>query len=152
MKTLFQKSLVTTGLVTAALALAGNAMAANVHANTRATAAHAAYADCAAIASYPVHFPTAASAFRSGAWNDGAARSSYYPFGFGQNLAVGPGMDVRQLIRAVLGNLPPPYAGIVRNAMRASGSHRYSGSSGSPGVYDSGPSSGPSMDPTPSSA
>jgi len=134
MKSLFQKSLVTTGLVAAMLALAGNAMAANVYAKTRATAAQTTYVDV-------------------------AARSPYsYPYRSGKNFAAGPGIDVGRLIAATLGGLPPQYAGIVQNAIRASASHRsvrasashrYSGSSASSGSYDPGPSSSPSPDPSP---
>jgi hypothetical protein len=135
MKSLFQTSLVATGLVTASLALAGNAMAANVHAKTRATAAQTAYVDVAAVPPYQNYSSTAAPASRSSTRHDVAARSPYsYQYRSGQNFAAEPGIDVGQMIGAMLGMVPPQYAGIVQSAMRQAASHRSSGTSS--GTYD----------------
>ncbi len=42
------------------------------------------------------------------------------------HFGAGPGIDVGQLVGAVLGMVPPQYAGIVQSAMRQAASHRSS--------------------------
>jgi hypothetical protein len=131
MRSLFQKSLISSGILIVSLALAGNAMAANSHVKARTTAVQSSYrptVDVAAIPPYPNYSSSPSSVSPSRGGFDVAANPPYsYPTAsFG-----GPGINVGQLIGAVLGGLPPQYAAIVQNAMTHRGSH------GSSGTYDS---------------
>jgi hypothetical protein len=64
-----------------------------------------------------------------------AARPAHsYPYRPAGNFPARPGIDVGQLVGAMLGMAPPQYAGIVQRAMRQAASHRSSGSSS--GTYD----------------
>jgi hypothetical protein len=142
MRSLFQKSLISSGILIVSLVLAGNAMAANSHVKARTTAAQTSYrptVDVAAIPPYPNYSSSRSSISSSRGGFDVAAHPSYSypaaPYAF-----AGPGINVGQLIGAMLGGLPPQYAQIVRNAERESASHRYAGSSESSGyspTYDS---------------
>jgi len=142
MRSLFQKSLISSGILIVSLVLAGNAMAANSHVKARTTAAQTSYrptVDVAAIPPYPNYSSSPSSISSSRGGFDVAARPSYSypaaPYAF-----AGRRINVGQLIGAMLGGLPPQYAQIVRNAERESASHRYAGSSESSGyspTYDS---------------
>jgi hypothetical protein len=130
MRSLFQKSFVTTGLVVASLSLVGNAMAANAHARTKVSATQPrATVDVAAIPPYPNYTSSASPSSPSRGGFDVAASPAYsYPY---RGAGYPAGIDVGQLVGSMLGMLPPQYAAIVQNAMTHPGSH------GSSGTYDS---------------
>jgi hypothetical protein len=135
MKSLIQKSFISTGLVLASLALGGHAMAATAHVKARTTppAASRMGVDVAAIPPYPNYTDAVGPNPQRNSRFNAAARPSYrYPAG-GQ-FGAGPGINVGQLIGSVLGMVPPQYAGIVQSAMRQAASHRSSGTSS--GGYD----------------
>jgi hypothetical protein len=135
MKSLIQKSFIPTGLVLASLALGGPAMAATAHVKARTTPPVAARlgVDVAAVPPYPNYAPAAgANSQRNGRFN--AAARPAYPYPVGVYSGAGPGIDVGQLVGAVLGMVPPQYAGIVQSAMRQAASHRSYGTSS--GGYD----------------
>jgi hypothetical protein len=132
MRSLIQKSFVATGLVLASLALGGHAMAATAHvkAGTPPPAASRLGVDVAAIPPYPNYTPAAGpNSQRNGSF-DAAARPAY-PYPVGGYFGAGTGINVGQLVGAMLGMVPPQYAQIVRNAVTESASH------GSSGSYDS---------------
>ena len=135
MKSLIQKSFISTGLVLASLALGGNAMAATAHVKARATppAASRLGVDVAAVPPYPYYTP-AAGPNRQAIGRYNAAAQPAYSYPAGERFGAGPGINVGQLVGAMLGMVPPQYAGIVQSAMRQAGSHRSSG--GSYGGYD----------------
>lgn len=54
----------------------------------------------------------------------------------GGYFGAGPGVNVGQLVGAMLGMVPPQYAGIVQSAMRQAALHRPSGTYESSGTYD----------------
>jgi hypothetical protein len=135
MRSLIQKSFISTGLVLASLALGGHAMAATAHVKARTTppAASRLGVDVAAIPPYPNYTSAAGPNSQRNGRFDAAARPAYrYPVGgyFG----AGPGIDVGQLVGTMLGMVPPQYAGIVQSAMRQAASHGSSGTSS--GTYD----------------
>jgi hypothetical protein len=135
MKSLIQKSFISTGLVLASLALGGHAMAATAHvkARTPPQAASRAGVDVAAIPPYPNYTDAVGPNQQKNGRFNAAARPTYrYPAG-GQ-YGAGPGIDVGQIIGSMLGMVPPQYAGVVQNAMRQAASHRSSGTSS--GGYD----------------
>jgi hypothetical protein len=130
MRSLIQKSLVSTGLVLASLALGGNAMATTAHvkARTAPPAASRQGVDVAAMPPYPNYARAAGPNWQRNDRFNAAARPAYrYPAG--GNFAAGPGVDLGQLLGAVLGMVPPQYAGMVQSAMRQAASHRSSGTS-----------------------
>jgi hypothetical protein len=135
MRSLIQKSLIPTSLVMASLLLGGNAMAATAHVKAKAAppAASRPIVDVAAIPPYPNYTPEAAPRAVTGRSFD-AASGAPYRYYAPQYPSAGARIDVGQLVGAMLGMLPPQYAGIVQSAMRQSASHRSSG------TYD------PSMD------
>jgi hypothetical protein len=105
MKSLFTKSLVSSGLIIFSLALNGGA----------ATAANLPVLKAAATAHVSHQRPAVRVATRK------------------RQPAVQPYFDIGQFIRGMLGGpLPPQYAQIVRNAVRESASHGFSGSYDSP--------------------
>jgi hypothetical protein len=53
----------------------------------------------------------------------------------GGYFGAGPGINVGQMVGAMLGMVPPQYAGIVQSAMRQAASHQSSGTYSS-GTYD----------------
>ncbi len=135
MKSLIQKSFIPTGLVLASLALGGHAMAATAHVKARTTpqAASRLGVDVAAIPPYPNYTPAAGpNSQRNGRFN--AAARPAYPYQAGGRFGAGPGVDVGQLVGAMLGMVPPQYAGIVQSAISQAASHRSSGTSS--GGYD----------------
>jgi hypothetical protein len=135
MRSLIQKSFIPTGLVLASLALGGHAMAATAHVKARTTppAASRLGVDVAAIPPYPNYAPAAGpNSQRNGRFN--AAAWPAYPYPVGGYFGAGPGIDVGQLVGAMLGMVPPQYAGIVQSAMKQAASHRSSGSAS--GTYD----------------
>jgi hypothetical protein len=135
MKSLIQKSFISTGLVLASLALGGHAMAATAHVKARTTppAASRLGVDVAAIPPYPNYTDAVGpNSQRNGRFNAAAPPAHRYPVG--GYLGAGPGINVGQLIGSMLGMVPPQYAGIVQSAMRQAASHRSSGTSS--GGYD----------------
>jgi len=135
MKSLIQKSFISTGLVLASLALGGHAMAATglVKARTTPPAASRRGVDVAAIPPYPNYTSAAGpNSQRNGTFTV-AARTAY-PNPVGGYFGAGPGVDVGQLVGAMLAMVPPQYAGIVQSAMRQAAAHRSSGTSS--GTYD----------------
>ena len=130
MKSLIQKSFIPTGLVLASLALGGHAMAATAHVKARTTpqAASRLGVDVAAIPPYPNYTPAAGpNSQRNGRFN--AAARPAYPYQTGGRFGAGPGVDVGQLVGAMLGMVPPQYAGIVQSAISQAAPHRSSGTS-----------------------
>jgi hypothetical protein len=128
MRSLIQKSYISTGLVLASLALGGHAMAATglVKARTTPPAASRLGVDVAAIPPYPNYAPAAGpNSQRYGRFN--AAAWPAYPYPVGGYFGAGPGIDVGQLVGAMLGMVPPQYANIVQNAMRQPASEQSSG-------------------------
>ena len=120
MKSLFNKSLVSTGLIIFSFALnRGAATAANLPVLRAAPRLRR-----VRIAHAPVHV---------------AARR--------RAPAAQLNFDVGQFVQAMLGGpLPPQYAQIVRNAMKESASHRYAGSSDTSGYSPSYDSPSPTVD------
>ena len=135
MRSLIQKSFISTGLVLASLALGGHAMAATAHVKARTTpqAASRLGVDVAAIPPYPNYRSAAGpNSQRNGRFN--AAARPAYPYPVGGYFGAGPGIDVGQLVGAMLGMVPPQYAGIVQSAMKQAAAHRSYGTSS--GGYD----------------
>jgi hypothetical protein len=135
MKSLIQKSFVSTGLVLASLALGGHATAATAHVKARTTPPAASWqgVDVAAIPPYPNYTDAVGPNPQRNARSNAAARPAYrYPAG--GHFGAEPGINVGQLIGGMLGMVPPQYAGIVQSAMRQAASHRSSGTSS--GTYD----------------
>ena len=135
MKSLIQKSFISTGLVLASLALSGHAMAATAHvkARTPPQAAFGAGVDVAAIPPYPNYTPALGpNSQRNGRFK--AAARPAYPYPAGGHFGAEPGINVGQLVGTMLGMVPPQYAGIVQSAMRQAVSHRSSATSS--GGYD----------------
>jgi hypothetical protein len=135
MRSLIQKSFISTGLVLASLALGGHAMAATAHVKARTTppAASRLGVDVAAIPPYPNYTSAAGPNSQRNGRFDAAARPAY-PYPVGGYFGAGPGIDVGQLVGTMLGMVPPQYAGIVQSAMRQAASHGSSGTSS--GTYD----------------
>jgi hypothetical protein len=134
MKSLIQRMLVSTAIAIVALGPAGNAMAANPNLKAQAPHGYQAPLDVAAIPPYP--YSSAASPTPRSPRGYAVAAGQAYPQPAGSYPVAGSGVDVGQLIGAMLGGLPPQYAGIVQNAMRESASHGSSGSYESSGSYD----------------
>ncbi|MGA2941067.1 MAG: hypothetical protein ABSE50_03455 [Xanthobacteraceae bacterium] len=135
MKSLIQKSFVSTGLVLASLALGGHAMAATAHVKARTTPPAASWqgVDVAAIPPYPNYTDAVGPNPQRNARSNAAARPAYrYPAG--GHFGAEPGINVGQLIGGMLGMVPPQYAGIVQSAMKQAASHRSYGTSS--GGYD----------------
>lgn len=128
MRSLIQKSFIPTGVVLASLALGGHAMAATAHVKARTTppAASRLGVDVAAVPPYPNYTPAAGPNWQSNGRFNAAARSAY-PYPVGGYFGAGPRIDVGQLVGAMLGMVPPQYAGVVQSAMRQSASHEFSG-------------------------
>jgi len=135
MKSLIQKSFISTGLVLVYLALCGHAMAATAHVKARTTppAASRLGVDVAAVPPYPNYTDAVGpNSQRNGRFN--AAVRPAHPYPVGGHFGAGPGINVGQLIGSMLGMVPPQYAGIVQSAMRQAASHRSFGTSS--GGYD----------------
>jgi hypothetical protein len=133
MKSLIQKSFVSTGLVLVSLALGGHAMAATAHVKARTTppAASRMGVDVAAIPPYP-NYTDAVGPNPQSRFN--ATARTTYPYPAGGHFGAGPGTNVGQLIGSMLGMVPPQYAGIVQSAMKQAATHRSYGTSS--GGYD----------------
>jgi hypothetical protein len=133
MKSLIRKSYIAAGLVLASVALGGHAMAATTHVKARTTppAASRLGVDVAAVPPYP-NYAAGPNAQRNARFNAAAQPGYQYPAGgyYGGRQSI----DVRQLVGAALGMVPPQYAGIVQSAMQQAASHRSSGTSS--GGYD----------------
>jgi hypothetical protein len=136
MKSLIQKSFVSTGLVLVSLALGGHAMAATAHVKARTTpqAAPRLGVDVAAIPPYPNYTPAAGPNSQRNGRYSAAARPDYRYPARGYFVGAEPGINVGQLVGAMLGMVPPQYAGIVQSAMKQAASHRSYGTSS--GGYD----------------
>jgi hypothetical protein len=137
MKSLIPRMLVSTAIAIVSLASTGNVMAASPHHNARVVAAQAPYRqqaplDVAAIPPYPNYSSKASPAPHFRAGYNVAGRPPYQQWGRGP--VAGPGINVGQLVGAMLGMVPPQYAGIVQSAMKQAASHRSSGSAS--GTYD----------------
>lgn len=131
MRSLIRKSLSSVGAIVLSFALAGNALAAGTHVKAKTRAAATPFRstlDVAALPPYPNYTPEASPAAPRYRYAVAPEPSYSYPYRTPQYPAGG-GVDVGQLIGALLGSVPAQYRG------RAGAGGSYASSPESP-TYD----------------